>query len=232
MADRVSVLVPWRGGDPDRERAWGHVQQWWAAQHPGWQVVTGACPGPWRKALAVADALTRADGELLVIADADVICEGIGAAVDAVASGSPWAIPHGKVHRLTESASRAVYAGAPLEHRLGGLAQHPYQGYEGGGMVVLTRDAHQQAPLDPRFSGWGGEDEAFALTLRTLAGEPWRGTSDLWHLHHEPQQRLNRHVGSQQSLALLVRYQMAAKAGPAAVRRLIDEFATTTVEAT
>lgn len=228
----VSVLVPWRPDGADRDLAWVYVSQWWAANHPDWQVATGSCPeGPWRKALAVADALSRANGDLLAICDADVVCDGIDAAVQAVVDGAPWAIPHRKVRRLTRSASQAVYVGAPLEHRLGGLAQQPYGGYEGGGMTVLRRETYERVPLDPRFAGWGQEDEAWALSLRVLTGKPWRGRSDLWHLWHEPQPRLNRYVGSRPSQALLVRYQRAAKGGPDEMRRLLAEFATTTMEA-
>jgi hypothetical protein len=229
----VSVLVPWRPDGTDRDQAWAYVSRWWAQQHPSWQMVTGTCPdGPWRKAVAVADALTKADGDVLVVADADVVCDRVVEAVEAVAGGSPWAIPHREVRRLTRSASQAVYGGAPLEHRLGGLTQSAYVGYEGGGILVLPRETYQRVPLDPRFAGWGAEDEAWALALRTVVGEHWRGRADLWHLWHEPQQRLNRHVGSQPSHALLVRYQFAAKDGPDAISRLLNEFNPAPMEAT
>ncbi|MFY1686491.1 NTP transferase domain-containing protein [Plantactinospora sp. WMMB782] len=221
----VSVLVPYRGDGGHRDRAWVWLRKWWAEQHPTWQVVLGSCPsGPWMKAHAVNDALTRADGDILVVADADVWCDGLTLAVDAVRAGAPWAVPHGLVHRLSEQATAAVVAGATPGPRLGGYAQRPYQGYEGGGIVVLTRHAYQRVPLDPRFAGWGGEDEAWALALGTVLGRRWRGTAPLWHAWHEPQKRLNRHVGSQPSQALLVRYQYAAKDGKRAMRKLLAEI--------
>lgn len=227
MADRltVSVLVPWRPDGADRDRAWSYVQCWWAEQHPDWQVVTGACPdGPWRKATAVADALARADGDLLVVADADVICAGIGEAAAQVQAGAGWAIPHRKVHRLTATATEAVYTGAQPADVLGGLARKPYLGVEGGGLVMLPRTAYMEAPLDPRFETWGQDDESWAVALRSLVGPPWRGTADLWHLWHEPAERLNRHVGNKDGWALHIRYQLAAKEGPAAVRQLLNEI--------
>jgi hypothetical protein len=220
----VSVLVPYRPDGGHRDRAWRWLRNWWAVEHPGWQIVTGQCPdGPWVKAAAVADALTRADGRILVIADADVWTDGVGMAVDAVQSDAPWAVPHGLVHRLGEQATAAVMAGAAPGPQLGGLAQKPYKGYEGGGITVLTRSAYQQVPLDPRFLGWGSDDEAWALAMGALLGRRWRGTAPLFHLWHEPQKRLNRHVGSQPSRALHVRYQYAAQDGPEAMRALIGE---------
>lgn len=226
----VSVIVPWRGGDPDRERAWAYVRRWWAERHPDWQVVTGDCTdGPWVKALAVADALDRADGDLLVIADADVITDGVGQAVEAVESGAPWAIPHNLLYRLTPASTEAVYGGATPHERMP-VAKTPHEGYAGGGITAIPRETYERVPLDPRFVGWGSEDEALALALRTLAGRPWRGTAPMYHLHHEPQARLNRHVGSKSSHALLVRYQYAFKQGPAAMRQILDEFRPASVE--
>lgn len=222
----VSVLVPWRPDGGDRDRAWEYVARWWAAQHPGWQVVTGCChAGPWVKAEAVADALTRADGDMLVVADADVVCPGVGDAAHAVAGGAAWAVPHELVFRLTRDATQAVHDGAPLDGRHD-LTQPPYQGYPGGGITVLPRETYRQIPLDPRFTGWGQEDSAWSLALATLTGTRWRGNAPLWHLWHEPQARLNRHVGSKPSQALLVRYQAAAKDGPQAMAALLGEIPT------
>jgi hypothetical protein len=224
----VSVLVPYRPDGGHRDTAWAWLQRWWASNHPQWQLVTGACSdGPWVKAHAVGDALSRADGDVLVVADADVFCEGVGLAVEAAHRGAPWAIPHGKVYRLAESATASVIAGAAPSPALAGLERESYMGVEGGGIAVLTRDAYQAAPMDPRFVGWNNEDLAWATALRTLVGAPWRGVAPLWHLHHPPAPRLNAHVGDKVGRALHVRYQYAAKAGPAAMRALINEFETT-----
>lgn len=224
----VSVLVPYRPDGGHRDRVWGWVSRWWASNHPQWQIVVGVCAdGPWVKAAAVEDALAKADGHLLVLADADVICEGVGLAVEQVVGGAPWAVPHHTVHRLTEQATTAVMGGAIPRTRLG-LERKPYRGVEGGGLVVVPRAAYEQVPLDPRFAGWGQEDESAGLAWNTLLGRRWRGGAPLWHLHHPLADRVNRHVGSAESWALHVRYRYAAKDGPAAMRSLIDEFAPNT----
>lgn len=220
----VSVLVPYRPDGAHRDAAWTWVSRRWADLHPDWQVVVGAAPdGPWCKALAVADALDRADGDLLVIADADVWTDGVGQAVTAVQAGAPWAVPHGKVHRLTEQATALVLAGTDPAAIVGGLARGRYGGVEGGGMVVLPRALYEQVPLDPRFGGWGQEDGSLGLALATIAGKRWRGVSPLWHLWHPPAGRLNQHVGNAASWALHVRYQVASRSS-AAMRRLLDEI--------
>jgi Predicted sugar nucleotidyltransferases len=222
----VSVLIPYRPDGGHRDQALEWVQRRWAIRHPSWQIIIGEHPadGPWVKARAVADALTRADGEILVVADADVWTDGVALAVDAVHKGAPWAVPHSKVHRLGEKATTRVLAGEEPSTAMGGLARKPYLGVEGGGVVVLPRSTYEKVPLDPRYAGWGQEDESWGLALSTVVGRRWRGTALLWHLWHEPQPRLNSHVGSAESRALHVRYQVAAKEGRKSMRALLAEI--------
>lgn len=219
----ISVLVPWRGGCPHRERAWDYVQQLWAATHPDWQVVQGTCPtDEWIKAHAVADALRRADGDTLVVADADVWADDLDQAVEQL-DGHPWAVPHLHVHRLRPEGVDHVLGGghwieAPLEHR------GTYVGHEGGGITILRRELYERVPLDPRFVGWGQEDDSWALALRTLAGRPWRGHGVLWHLWHPPQPRLERKVGNLEGQRLWLRYREANQAGdPAWMASIVAE---------
>lgn len=228
-APLVSVVIPWCGGCPHRERARAWVTARYEAEFPSWEIVAGqAPPGPWCKAAAVADALTRARGDVLAVADADVWTPGVGDAVEAVREGADWAVPHHLVHRLADTATADVLDGGPVDGRPGRsrmlrLTQRPYAGVPGGGLVVLTRDLYEQAPLDARFAGWGGEDHAWGYALTALAGRPWRATSrPLWHLWHPPQPRLTRQVGSAESEALRRRY-AAARRDVAAMRALIDE---------
>lgn len=213
----VSVIVPWRPGCLDRESAWQHLQSIYEVQHPSWQVVEARAPdGPWVKALALRPGFSQADGSVLVIADADVWCDGLLAAVRAVQSGRPWAIPHDTVNRLDADATETWKQGGhprPYEQ---------YRGVEGGGFVVLPRDLALAVPPDPRFVGWGQEDECWALALHVLAGKPWRGTAPLWHLWHQPQPRQTRRRGSESNWGLRKRY-YAARRNPRAMSALIAE---------
>ncbi|MEV6102611.1 hypothetical protein [Nocardia sp. NPDC051981] len=215
----VAVVIPWRAGCPHREAALAWVMNRW--QQAGHRPVPGKAPvGEWCKAAAVAAALPAVDARVLVIADADVWTDGITAAVDAVAAGEPWAIPHGPVHRLTRAATGAVLSGGQIG---GALDQPAYRGVEGGGIVVLDRDLYAEVPLDPRFRGWGQEDEAWAVALRAVAGLPWRGEAPLWHLWHPPQLRVSRRWGSRTGMALYRRYRHVARR-PDAIRALIAEI--------
>jgi len=222
----VSVVIPWRAGCPHRERALGWVLDRYAQVHPDWQVVTGVHDdGPWCKAAAVADGLDRADGDVLVVADADVWSENLADAV-AHLDTAPWVIPHLHVRRLTEEASSDVYAGNPFDTKAP-LARRKYRGRAGGGIVVLSAELYDECPLDMRFRNWGQEDDSWALALTAIAGRPWRASTDLWHLWHPPAARQSNSVGSTEGQALFRRYQ-GAQRKPARMRALVEEGRTWT----
>lgn len=176
--------------------------------------------GAWCKALAVADALAQTHAEVVVVADADVWCDGLAEAVENVQAGAPWAVPHRGVHRLTEGATSQVLTGAPWE----GMAtcERPYLGVLGGGIVAIRRDVLEDCPLDPRFHGWGSEDESWGMALTALHGPASRGKRPLVHLWHPPQPRVERSFGCEASRALRKRYARAIRK-PEALRQLIEE---------
>ncbi len=217
----VAVVVPYRASDPLREAAWRWLRIQWETAFPGWEIIEGACPdGPWVKALAVTDALERTNADVIVLADADVWTEGVAAAVDVVSARGGWAIPHWRVHRLDQAATHAVLSGSWFDESLACDEQH--LGCPGGGMTVIERSLRERAPLDPRFIGWGQEDQAAGQAWETLGGKPWRSRDPLWHLWHPPQPRMNRRTGSPESADLRRRYRDAF-AAPAAMAALIDE---------
>ena len=214
----VSVIVPWQPGDAHREAAWAHLRPLW--EQVG-ELIEGHCSGDWVKADAVADGLTRATGDMLVIADADVWVDPT-AAVEACQT---WAVPHLKVHRLSERSTAQVLAGEewrglPLD-QTNQRDRKPYRGQPGGGVTVIRRDIYEQCPI-PCIRGWGQEDEAWSIALHCLFGEPWRGDSDLVHYWHPPQPRMSRIIGSVEGQQLRKRYRDAQN-DPAAMRALIKE---------
>lgn len=223
---RVSVLVPFRGGCPHRDRAWRFVREWYKTAFPDWQIELGDSESPeFSRTQAILDAYRRADGDVLVVADADVICDAIPDAIDQ-ASEKGWAIPHRLLHRLSPESTDLVLAGADWR----GLPLStdnrqdckPYVGFEAGTLLVLTRETFDAAPPDPRFVSWGHEEEAWSAALRCLVGPPWRGTADLVHLWHPAAPRQSRGKGSDANLNLCRRYR-SARTSPTRMRTLIEE---------
>lgn len=188
-----------------------------------WPIILGHhTDGPWCKALAIRDALDQTEADVLVIADADVWTDGLADAVRVVREGAAWAVPHRGVHRLTEAATALYGAGAGLAELA--VEERPYLGFEGGGITVLHRAVYEDCPLDPRFTGWGGEDEAWGFALRILHGPPWRPTGHvpLIHLWHPPQERATRAFGNLAGRELRKRY-VRADSNPVTMRALVEE---------
>lgn len=211
----VDIVIPFSSNDPDRLAAlkWLTVN----LRHP---TRVGACPEPWVKAAAVADAAAGSTADIIVIHDADVWCDNLDAAINAVADGAPWAMPHHRVHRLTPAATSAWYQG----YHVNDVTERPYPGTFGGGIVALSRSTYHDIPLDGCFQGWGQEDHSWGRALDLLAGPCHRGEAPLFHLWHQPAPRLTRSKGTSAGSARAARYDHAHRTrDTAAMRRLLDE---------
>jgi hypothetical protein len=169
---------------------------------------------------------------VLVVADADCWSTGVSAAIDLVRDGAPWAMPHYLVHRLSPEATRRVLTGEGLHEdlTLDATIKKPYAGTLAGGIVALRRDVWDDCPMDPRFRGWGHEDDSWGRALTVLHGKPARPYPPprLYHLWHPPQERQAWGFGSRESDDLNQRYVRAWKAAlqrgdPTSMRELIEE---------
>lgn len=217
----LEVVIPYRDGCPHRARALTWVLDQYRTL--GWNTTVAAdsTTGAWCKAAAAMPAIHASRADVVVLADADAWTDGLPAALHAIDSGrARWAIPHDQVHRLTEHATSLLLDGhdwRDLE-----LAERAYRGVQGGGITIARRQVLLDAPLDPRFQGWGQEDESHALALHCLHGRPWRGTAPLVHLYHPPQPRETRRRGSTAGWRMFHAYRRARR-DPSAMRRLARE---------
>lgn len=98
-------------------------------------------------------AVVRSRADIVVVADADCVTDGLEEAIRAVEMGAPWAKPHRDVHRLSEEGTEAVYNGGDWREQ--SLDREVYRGVAGGGFVVARREVILSIPLDSRFTGWG-----------------------------------------------------------------------------
>jgi hypothetical protein len=162
----------------------------------------------------------QATGDVLVIADADVVIEpsAIAQAITMLAAGVPWVVPHTNVMRLDEASTNQLLAQDPADAVLAGQLTRPaYTGFAGGGIIVVTRETWiLSGGIPHEFAGWGGEDEALAVILDTLCGPHVRLTGDLWHLWHQPADK----AAKRDNRTVLAPYLRAA-GDPAAMRHLI-----------
>lgn len=214
----VTVLLPWRAGCPYRERSRAVVRERLRVLHPEWRIVDAETDDdPFIKARAI---LLHATDDLLVVHDTDALSDGLDAAVAAVRAGASWAVPHQKVHRLSEvGTERFIADGCPVARAHDYESTERHRGVLGGGIVVLEPGLIATHPPDVRFVGWGGEDAAWGRVLG-LAGQPWRVGAPLVHLWHPPAPRQTRAMPERaESRRLMLRYLDARGAALEALRR-------------
>lgn len=221
----VTVIIPWHWGLECRDRT--AALDWVLGRYADLLLGDASAvalsrprDGEWCKAAAIRGEFERCR-DIVIVGDADSWCDGIGAAVQAVRDGAPWAVPHQKVHRLTPIATAEVLRGCRQPAALPTI-QRPYRGHAGGGILVARRETLEDVPPDRRFTGWGSEDCAWRDALRTLAGMEWRESKEpLIHLWHPPAERDGKHETSPENHALQGRY-VAARGNVGAMGELVD----------
>lgn len=223
----VSVIVPWRDDRSTyRRRAWKWLRNRFADRYPEWQVVAASdgLEGPFSRNRAIHNAIPDTYGDIVVVSDADCWAPDLEDTVEMVRQGEPWATPSDWVHRLTASETRRVLAGEEPDPTMD-TYEVPYRNVPAGGIVVMSRETLLSVPPDPRFVGWGSEDQAWTLALTTLVGPPWSAGGICYAFFHKPQERLSRVLGSFESDALLQRYRdLRGQSGR--MRRLVEESQT------
>lgn len=221
----VAVLVPTGGPGWEtwRARAWGHVRDH-LERLPYELVVEHADPGqPWRKGRVIEAARARTTAGLLVVHDSDLLVdlEALIESVRSVRAGEfSWATPYVDVNRLDRESTVALYEGRDQPRT---LERGPHTGMRGGGVTVVTAGAFDDVGgIDPRFVGWGGEDEAFGIALGALHGKGARHAGVALHLYHPHQwvpARRPEHDGSRR---LVERYRTQRRQA-GGIRALIAE---------
>ncbi len=223
MGWNAAVLMPLSlvGQDSiDRQRARDFVRDRLREAVPSMPIVVGRCDAnDWSKGKALARARSYTDTDVLIVHDADVFVdpEALLDAIDIVKHHAPWAIPHREVFRLTHAATEQLYDGV----QTASYARYPYVGYVGGGITVVRAEVWDECPVDPRFMGWGSEDECWGWALRCLYGDPWRGDAPLTHLWHEPLTTRSGHNEGPDGPDLRRAYR-AAKNRPDRMRVILD----------
>lgn len=177
---RVVSLVPWRPGDPLRERHWAFVRP--HLESLGYDLFTGDSVGPWARAAACNSAAEQAGAwDVALITDADTLLEpdAVARAVHMVRRGGAVR-PHDHRYMLGPVATKRL-----LTHGLEDMpARFLRWTVPGGGALVISRTAWDKVGgYDTHYVEWGHEDTAMNISLV----DRWTmipGNS--YHLFHPP----------------------------------------------
>jgi hypothetical protein len=198
----VSVLIPWRGGDIQRERVFEYIVSVWAVFSHKYDLEI--CVGeddhgaPFNCSRAQNRAFKRATRDILIMVGADTLPDiaVVSTAASCLRDPSPqwvytraghgWVPLFEKTAYYSEESTARILQGAnpddePFDYEL------PFC----TGPVAVTRDAYvATGGMDERFSGWGYEDAAFRQTLAGLFGAPPAIPATCRCLHHRVDHRI------------------------------------------
>lgn len=186
----VSVIVPYGGSDPDRERALRLVLDFYYWNFPAWQVHVArqdaADSYTFSRARAVNIGAALTSSHLLIVNDADSLCAP-GQVLSAVrlALAEPGLVRAYTRYRRLSKAGTAVCDGYWDALRASDtMVEWQQEPAFAHGCAVIQRSCFEDVGgYDPKFTGWGYED----MALEAVTSAHWpdrRVPGDLVHLWH------------------------------------------------
>lgn len=190
---KVSVLIPYKAGDPNRDANWRWLQKRYAFVHPDFEICLGADKDsdrlPFNRGAALNDAAKKAKGEIFYVADADTFVdqdqalrgvEQAALAPGAVVGGHQW-------FGLTKSATKRLRDSSLKALQFDEEAPEQELVFAGtvSGCVFLSRESWAAVGgFPPGFVGWGFEDNAWWYALETLVAQGRRLGGNIYHMWH------------------------------------------------
>lgn len=224
---RVAAVIPWRGGQPDRERHHETVRAHLRSLLPDavhLDVDSGYQPFSRAGSRNLGIRLAEDTGcDVVVLCDADTLpeAEPLNAAIRDAGDGLLH-LPYVHFRGLSENGTRLYLGGTPPEACETELA-HAWA--TGGVWVIQPSSWWRAGGMDERMVGYAYEDTCFRIAADALLGPTVKHEGTIWHLYHEKTMGL----GSPQHTAngqLAARY-VEAEGNPDAVRLIVAESAQT-----
>lgn len=231
----VSLIVPYRPGErvnpprrgegAIREDIWAWMEKRWQSFFPRFELCLGDAGGDrFNRAAARNEAVSRASGDILVLADADVIFDPIRVREAMVAlhrNRAEWVLPYEHYEQLTGLDTMLILEG-PVRSRIERPLVPRWTTLTGNaGCMVITREAFETVGgYDEAFFGWGWEDWAFADALECLVHTQYRTAGHVLHVMHP---KSPGHITEKRAARKLYDPYIRARGDPDAMRALIDE---------
>jgi SAM-dependent methyltransferase len=183
----ISVIFPWRAGDPDRQQSLSYVVNWYKDCFPEAEIIFADDDDTvaFNRGRALNIGVGKSKGDILIFADGDLIIshKALKAAV-AKAPEVGMVVPFSAISYLPASATRRVLKGSSPFINYAGTV--PFSSKSQGGCNIMTREAFKNSGgFDRRFRGWGFEDAAFSVMVRLYAGPMVHEPGHAVHLYHK-----------------------------------------------
>ncbi|WP_433364059.1 glycosyltransferase family 2 protein [Streptosporangium sp. CA-115845] len=220
---RVAVVIPWRGGQPDRERHHETVRAHLRSLLPdAWHIDADSGHQPFSRAGSRNHGVRLAQdvgAEVVVLCDADTLPERepLLAAIDS-AHDELLHLPYRLFRGFTPAGTDAYMAGTqPMDCGI----ELESEWSTGGCMVIQPPSWWRMGGMDERMTGWGAEDTAARVACDALLGPTVKHPGVIFHLWH-PSEIDPASTLYQANMALMARY-VAAEGNPDQVRPIVAE---------
>jgi GT2 family glycosyltransferase len=221
----AAIVVPWRGGDDRREAIWVYTRAWW--ERLGYDLIQVTHEGtePFSRGWCLNEGARRAaPWDVLVMIDADVVCDDESQVVHAIGtaySTGRLTMAHTEGRDINDAGTRRLLEG------WGAFDWNDYLEASRPGCTsrvqAIRSDLFEKlGGFDERFTGWGHEDVAFEHAAKLAAGDFERIDGVTWHLHHQPQLRRSQPTKEWQAGKQLANRYLKAKTW-SQVRKVLDE---------
>lgn len=222
---RVACVIPWRGGQPDRERHHETVRAHLRELLPAaWHIDADSGHQPFSRAGSRNHGVRLAQdvgAEIAVLCDADTLPERepLLAAIESACDGLLH-LPYTVFKGFTPNGTRLHLGGTPAQ----ACEIELETTWSTGGVLVIEPAAWwRMGGMDERYVGWGMEDTAARVACDALLGPTVKHEGTIYHLWH-PSEIDAAAPSYQANLAHMQRY-VAAEGNPDAVREIVSEFA-------
>lgn len=218
MFEDLSVVIPWRAGSDEwRLRSFDWILSRYGHLFSEAEIIVSDDGSEdFRRGCSRNKGVSEASRKFVLVADADTIPfpEFVAEGLRMLKRGAPWVIPYGDAdyYNSDEKSARKILGLDPWK----GLSPHDitweHKLKSWAGQLLLRTDDYEAVDgYDPRFTGWGYEDNAFTATCDTLLGDHVRVdngyTIHIWHpapvssTWEQPDIEMNRALYAQYDLA-------------------------------
>ena len=189
---KVSVIIPYRPGDPNRDKHFPYILNKWKTDFPDFEYIVcdDSDPNTFNRGRAINEGALTATGNLFIFADADGLLEksSIQKGLDELIKnpdGWSLAVPFKGINFMGEYETFRIMRGeapgnvTPVLHKW-------TNGSTGICQIVWADKFFESGGYDPRFCGWGFEDAAWTLYMETFYGPVFYVKREAYHLYHVP----------------------------------------------
>lgn len=187
-----TIIIPFHSKDTFRKKDLHVVMNYYKTLFPNTDMIIASDGNdPYSKSSAINKAVKKTKTECIAIIDADILCP-----KNAMLSGLkllksfPLILPYNNVCDLSRHMSEVLYDKpyyALNTSMLHGKNRHNNKSVPVGGINLINKTCFMKINgFDERFTGWGGEDDAFVAASDTICGPHKRLTGNIYHLWHPP----------------------------------------------